>query len=207
MYVVTGITGRVGGITGRTLLDVGLPVRAVVRDATKGVAWKERGCQVALADMNDAPALAAALTREGDLDGSQSACSERSPHQLFYELVGAQQERLRNRQDERLGGRQVDDEFELGRLLDREVGRLRPAQNLVDIVGGAPKLIWPICYIGHQTSGFDELPDSVHGRQSRAQRQGVDANAVGDYERVGNDIKGVRAALERLEGRSDILGP
>lgn len=63
MYVVTGITGRVGGITGRALLDVGLPVRAVVRDATKGVAWKERGCQVALADMNDAPALAAALTR------------------------------------------------------------------------------------------------------------------------------------------------
>ena len=63
MYVVTGITGRVGGITGRTLLDAGLPVRAVVRDATKGAAWKERGCQVALADMNDAPALAEALTR------------------------------------------------------------------------------------------------------------------------------------------------
>jgi NAD(P)H dehydrogenase (quinone) len=63
MYVVTGITGRVGGITGGTLLDAGLPVRAVVRDATKEIAWKERGCQVALADMNDAPALAAALTR------------------------------------------------------------------------------------------------------------------------------------------------
>jgi NAD(P)H dehydrogenase (quinone) len=62
MYAVTGITGRVGGITGRTLMEVGLPVRAVVRDATKGVAWKERGCQVALADMNDAPALTAAFT-------------------------------------------------------------------------------------------------------------------------------------------------
>ena len=62
MYAVTGITGRVGGIAGSTLLDVGLPVRAVVRDATKAVAWKERGCQVALADMNDAAALAAALT-------------------------------------------------------------------------------------------------------------------------------------------------
>ena len=62
MYAITGITGRVGGITGRTLLNVGLPVRAVVRDATKGVAWKERGCQVALADMNDAPALTAAFT-------------------------------------------------------------------------------------------------------------------------------------------------
>ena len=62
MYAITGITGRVGGITGRTLLNVGLPVRAVVRDAAKGVAWKERGCQVALADMNDAPALTAAFT-------------------------------------------------------------------------------------------------------------------------------------------------
>ena len=61
MYAITGITGR-GGITGRALLNVGLPVRAVVRDATKGVAWKERGCQVALADMNDAPALTAAFT-------------------------------------------------------------------------------------------------------------------------------------------------
>jgi NAD(P)H dehydrogenase (quinone) len=66
MYAVIGITGRVGGDTGRMLLAAGLPVRAVVRDATKGAAWKERGCEVALADMNDAKALAAALT---DVDG------------------------------------------------------------------------------------------------------------------------------------------
>jgi uncharacterized protein YbjT (DUF2867 family) len=35
MYAVTGITGRVGGVAGRTLLDAGLSVRAVVRDAAK----------------------------------------------------------------------------------------------------------------------------------------------------------------------------
>ena len=40
-----------------------LSVRAVVRDAAKGAAWKERGCEVALAEMNDAPALTAAFTR------------------------------------------------------------------------------------------------------------------------------------------------
>jgi hypothetical protein len=34
-----------------------------------------------------------------------------------------------------LGRRKIEDELELGRLLDREVGRLRPAQNLVDKVG------------------------------------------------------------------------
>jgi NAD(P)H dehydrogenase (quinone) len=62
MYAVTGITGQVGGGVARTLLDAGLSVRAVVRDAAKGRAWKERGCEVALAEMNDAPALTAAFT-------------------------------------------------------------------------------------------------------------------------------------------------
>jgi NAD(P)H dehydrogenase (quinone) len=62
MSAVTGITGRVGGGAGRTLLNAGLTVRAVVRNAAKGVAWKERGCEVALADMKDAPALTAAFT-------------------------------------------------------------------------------------------------------------------------------------------------
>ena len=62
MYAVTGITGQVGGGVARTLLDAGLSVRAVVRDAAKGRTWKERGCEVALAEMNDAPALTAAFT-------------------------------------------------------------------------------------------------------------------------------------------------
>jgi len=63
MYAIIGITGQVGGVVARTLLDTGLSVRAVVRDATKGVAWKERGSEVALADMNDTSALTAAFTR------------------------------------------------------------------------------------------------------------------------------------------------
>ncbi len=57
MYAVTGITGQVGGAAGRALLDAGLPVRAVVRDAARDTAWKKRGCEVAVADMNDAKAL------------------------------------------------------------------------------------------------------------------------------------------------------
>src|SRR5712671_5733653 len=60
MFAVTGITGQVGGATARTLLDTGLSVRAVMRDAAKGAAWK-RGCEIALADIKDAEALTAAL--------------------------------------------------------------------------------------------------------------------------------------------------
>jgi uncharacterized protein YbjT (DUF2867 family) len=62
MYAVTGITGRVGGITGRTLLDAGLPVRAVLRDSAKGAGWKVCGCEVALASMTDARALTSAFS-------------------------------------------------------------------------------------------------------------------------------------------------
>ena len=62
MYALTGITWQVGGVAGCTLLNAGLSVRAVVHNAAKGVAWKERGCEVALADMMDAPALTAAFT-------------------------------------------------------------------------------------------------------------------------------------------------
>jgi NAD(P)H dehydrogenase (quinone) len=62
MYAVTGITGQVGGATARALIDAGLSVRAVVRDAAKGAAWKKCGCEVALAEMNDAPSLSAAFT-------------------------------------------------------------------------------------------------------------------------------------------------
>jgi NAD(P)H dehydrogenase (quinone) len=62
MYAITGITGKVGGELARTLLAAGAPVRAVVRDGRKGQPWVALGCQVALAAMEDASALAQAFT-------------------------------------------------------------------------------------------------------------------------------------------------
>jgi uncharacterized protein YbjT (DUF2867 family) len=66
MYAITGITGKVGGVLAGALLAEGHSVRAVVRDAGKGRAWAELGCEVALADMEDAGALTAAFK---DADG------------------------------------------------------------------------------------------------------------------------------------------
>jgi NAD(P)H dehydrogenase (quinone) len=62
MYAITGITGNVGGALARTLLAAGQPVRAVVRDARKGEAWASRGCEVVVAEMEDASALAKAFS-------------------------------------------------------------------------------------------------------------------------------------------------
>ena len=61
MYAITGITGQVGGAVARTLLDAGRQVRAVVRDASKGIAWRDRGCEVRLADLSDVAATTEAL--------------------------------------------------------------------------------------------------------------------------------------------------
>jgi len=61
MFAITGITGNVGGEVACTLLAANRPVRAVMRDMRKGAAWAERGCEVALADIDDTAALAAAF--------------------------------------------------------------------------------------------------------------------------------------------------
>jgi uncharacterized protein YbjT (DUF2867 family) len=61
MYAITGITGKVGGEMARALLAAGQPVRAIVRDAAKGEVWARLGCEVALAGMEDAAALAKAF--------------------------------------------------------------------------------------------------------------------------------------------------
>jgi NAD(P)H dehydrogenase (quinone) len=57
MFAITGITGQVGGEVARTLLVAGKQVRAVVRNADKATPWRACGCDIALADINDAEAL------------------------------------------------------------------------------------------------------------------------------------------------------
>ena len=61
MYAVMGITGQVGSVIGRTLLAAKQPVRAVVRDGGKGQVWVDRGCEIALANIEDTASLTTAF--------------------------------------------------------------------------------------------------------------------------------------------------
>lgn len=61
MYVITGITGKVGGALARNLIKAGQPVRAVIRDAGKAAFWADQGCDVVFAQMDDAQALTEAF--------------------------------------------------------------------------------------------------------------------------------------------------
>lgn len=61
MYAILGATGKVGFATSSTLRAAGVPVRAILRDASRAGRLKAIGCDVALADLNDASALAQAI--------------------------------------------------------------------------------------------------------------------------------------------------
>ncbi len=52
-------------------------------------------------------------------------------HGLFDDLIRAQQQRLRDREAERLGGLEVDDELEFAWLLDGKIGWLCASEDLV----------------------------------------------------------------------------
>jgi uncharacterized protein YbjT (DUF2867 family) len=61
MFVVTGITGQVGGSVARTLLAAKQPVRAVMRNPDKADTWVKQGCEIAIADISDTTALTTAF--------------------------------------------------------------------------------------------------------------------------------------------------
>jgi uncharacterized protein YbjT (DUF2867 family) len=61
MYLVMGITGKVGGATARHLLKQGKQVRALVRNREKAAKWADQGVELVDGDWNDATAIATAL--------------------------------------------------------------------------------------------------------------------------------------------------
>ncbi len=66
VFVIFGASGNVGLSTVTTLRQAGHPVRAVLRDARRREHFAQLGCDVAIADLTDARAVAAAI------DGAQA---------------------------------------------------------------------------------------------------------------------------------------
>src|SRR5271156_916736 len=61
MYAIMGTTGKVGGAIAENLLAQGEQIRAIVRNPEKAARWRDRGAEIAVADVDDSNALASAF--------------------------------------------------------------------------------------------------------------------------------------------------
>jgi len=71
MFAILGAAGKVGGSTIVALRHAGAPVRAVVRERSKAAHLVALGCEIAVADLQDAAALARAI---GSVSAVQVIC-------------------------------------------------------------------------------------------------------------------------------------
>jgi NAD(P)H dehydrogenase (quinone) len=61
VFAIFGATGKVGGAAVRSLRERGAPVRAVVHDRSRSGELERLGCEIAVADVRDAAAVARAV--------------------------------------------------------------------------------------------------------------------------------------------------
>src|SRR5262249_21949041 len=99
-------------------------------------------------------------------------------HGLLDYLVGAAEDRRRNREAERARGLEVDHQLELRWLLDGKITGLGALENLVHVGRGAPKQIRNVRSIGHKAPGIDTLPEWEHRRQPVLCRQVHEASSL-----------------------------
>src|SRR5262245_1854853 len=90
---------------------------------------------------------------------------------LFDHLVGAREQRWRNRQAQRSGRRQVDHQLQFGREFHRQVAGLGSLQNLTDESGRSAPAFAEIDPVAHQSAVFHILPQTKHGWQPGSHRQ------------------------------------
>src|SRR6266576_1437126 len=101
--------------------------------------------------------MRAAVCSTAELGSDQHARPGTRPLSV-NDVIGALQERRRNRQPDRLRRSEIDDQLELRGLLDREVGGLGALEDLVHEGGSAPYQVTVVCAIRYEIAGLRVLP-------------------------------------------------
>src|SRR5262245_63913043 len=79
-------------------------------------------------------------------------------------FVSAEQEGFRDRQANCPGRPKIDSQLKSRRVLYCEVGRLGTFENSIHVVSYAAKVIITIDAVGHQTTSYYVLGESIDGR-------------------------------------------
>src|SRR6266851_727082 len=128
-------------------------------------------------------------------------------------LIRPLQERRGDRQAEGLGGLQVDDQLELGGLLDRQVSGIGALENLVDVDGRSLPRRVKTDAVRKKTTRRSPCSPGVCSRESVAHRQFRDLTPHAIHEAAADDLDGLRAILDhpgesagKLASLSDLDG-
>src|SRR2546425_1551714 len=120
---------------------------------------------------------------------------------LLEHLISSAQNRLRNRETQRLRGLEIDGELEGGRTFDRQVAGLGALQDPINVARGAPEHRVDVGAIGHEAAILHVILELVDRGQAIFGGQ-LDQLPVMDVEvRRGEYLDGPDAlALGRAEG-------
>src|SRR5262245_43973612 len=121
---------------------------------------------------------------------------------LLDHLIGSCQERWRDRDPKRLRRLEVDDQLELGGLLDGQVGGFRTLENLVDVGRDAPIRIGNVRAIGQKTSSINEFPHGMNCRQPMFGCNVHETAALIEEHGAGQDCQSGRACLGYVRERA-----
>src|SRR5262249_31919313 len=136
----------------------------------------------------------------------QSRWLEQKPGvSLFNHFIRPEQQRRRDGEAERLGGLEVDDKFERGRLLHWEVARLGALEDLVDIGRGAAEVVTLNDPIRQKTTRFGVLPLSAVHWHATLCGEVDDPSALDEEHRATEDKEGARLSFRgRRNGTGDL---
>jgi hypothetical protein len=112
-------------------------------------------------------------------------------------LVGEREQIVGDSEAERLGGFQVDDEMELGRLLHGQIRRLRTLENPAAVDADLAECVGPVRSVAHQPASCGKGAVDVDRRQTVLQRQRRNLGAAVEEQSVGSNHESARSHFAR----------
>src|SRR5215813_7684014 len=114
------------------------------------------------------------------------------------DMIRATEKALRQAEPERLGGLEIDDEFERSGPLNGELTRRRTAQDSCDEICATLMHGGQVGPVRHEPTRVWVRAVQMHGRKSRLERQSGEAPTVSEAERVRQDDERLRRRTPRF---------
>src|SRR5215469_5384121 len=113
----------------------------------------------------------------------------------FDHLVGAGNQRRRDVQPEPSGSFQIDDQLKLNRLLNRQVARVFPFDNPINVSSRALKQNTEICAVYDQSADLGVFTKWVDGGKLASRHRCRDLGTLAEKQSIGRNQYSVRMCL------------